>query len=498
MARDFIPITFDKSHLTTIGARLYAESLDLVRELVANAYDADAVSVKINLLENGLIVEDNGLGMDKEGLRQYFTIGSSFKKLQSVTSKFHRRMIGEFGIGKFAVLALCDRFELFTKKDGFAGTIIFDKKDFEQRKEWRVPIIEHKGDYKRSGTKVTLVDLKRKIAIEELERKLRSQLPLTEKNFAVFLNGIRLTPKYIPGRRFRIRKPTQFGSIYGEIIISSLGLPKELAGIAVKVKGVTVRREFFGLQYSREIGAKRITGEVRADFLPLTAGRDNFIKQSPEYQEFTKVIFKKAREVFRDLKKMRKRRLDRKANKALSEALLRVRQALKKNPDLFLTHDLPLFSTETEKAKAMARAVGAGVFSQKLSRKKGTKAKASKLPGEISRKLSRQVRGRVKTVLKDTDRVVKRIRIGGTNLVCSLAYLGKEEVESFVEGGVIFINRDHPLFLKTAKNEELASFYLIRLITQEVALLINPQDAKTAFQRQSRLLTDALVEKNEG
>ncbi|MDP1722034.1 MAG: hypothetical protein Q8L37_02385 [Candidatus Gottesmanbacteria bacterium] len=46
MQQSTIPITFDKSHLTTIGTRLYAESLDLVRELVANAYDADASVVK--------------------------------------------------------------------------------------------------------------------------------------------------------------------------------------------------------------------------------------------------------------------------------------------------------------------------------------------------------------------------------------------------------------------------------------------------------------------
>lgn len=497
MAKDFIPITFDKSHLTTIGTRLYAESLDLVRELVANAYDADATRVKITLLENELFVKDNGSGMDKEGLKQYFTIGSPLKKLQQVTPKFGRRLIGEFGIGKFAVLALCDRFEIFTKKNGLAHTLIFDKKDFEQKDEWQVPIIEHQGNYNRNGTRVTLINLKRKIGIDELARKLKSQLPLTEKNFAVFLNGIRLAPKYIPGRRFRLKKPTRFGTVWGEIVISSLGLPKELVGVAIKVKGVTVKREFFGLQDSHEIGVKRITGEIRANFLPLTAGRDNFIKHSPEYQEFKKIIVEKVKKVARDLKIMRKRRLDQKVNKALSEALLRIRRALKKNQDIFLTHDLPLFSTETEKAKAMAKAVGAGVFSQKLSKKKGAVAKASQLPGNISRRLPHQTRRRVRTVLKDTGRLVKRIRIGGTNLVCSLTHLGEEETESFIEGGVIFINRDHPLFLKTAKNEELASFYLTRLIAQELVLLTNPQNPRKAFEKQSRLLTDALVEKNK-
>lgn len=252
MTENFIPIIFDKSHLTTIGARLYSESLDLVRELIANAYDADATWAKINLLEDDLIIEDNGLGMDREDLKQYFTIGSSLKRHQQFTPKFKRRMIGEFGIGKFAVLALCDRFELFTKKNGFAGTVIFDKKDFEERKEWQVPIIEHKGNHKRSSTKVTLINLKRKIGIEELERKLRSQLPLTEKNFTVYLNGIVLTPRYIPGRHFRLKKSTKFGTIFGEIVLASLNLPKELIGIAIKVRGITIKREFFGLDRSQE------------------------------------------------------------------------------------------------------------------------------------------------------------------------------------------------------------------------------------------------------
>ncbi len=94
-----IPITFDKSHLTTIGTRLYAENLDLVRELVANAYDADATRVNIQLSEHELSVEDDGSGMDREGLTQYFTIGSDFKKTNPVSSVYKRHRIGEFRIG---------------------------------------------------------------------------------------------------------------------------------------------------------------------------------------------------------------------------------------------------------------------------------------------------------------------------------------------------------------------------------------------------------------
>lgn len=47
-----IPVVVDKSHLLTIGTRLYTESLDLIRELVANAYDADATEARISFLGN--------------------------------------------------------------------------------------------------------------------------------------------------------------------------------------------------------------------------------------------------------------------------------------------------------------------------------------------------------------------------------------------------------------------------------------------------------------
>jgi len=39
---EYVRVTVDKSHLITIGERLYSESIELIRELVNNAYDADA------------------------------------------------------------------------------------------------------------------------------------------------------------------------------------------------------------------------------------------------------------------------------------------------------------------------------------------------------------------------------------------------------------------------------------------------------------------------
>lgn len=119
--QDTLPVTVDKSHLVTIGERLYGESIELIRELVNNAYDADATVVKITITKDEIIVEDNGSGMDLDGLKQYFNIGSPEKRLHRKSPRFGRDRIGEFGIGKFATLSISPYFEVWTKKKGLPG-----------------------------------------------------------------------------------------------------------------------------------------------------------------------------------------------------------------------------------------------------------------------------------------------------------------------------------------------------------------------------------------
>jgi len=137
----YLPVTVDKSHLVTIGERLYAESIELIRELVNNAYDADATVVKVTVTPESISVEDNGTGMDLEGLEQYFVIGSQEKLLRPKSPVFKRQRIGQFGIGKFATLSACSRFIVSTQKGEFAARVIFDKEEWSKvGAEWRLPL----------------------------------------------------------------------------------------------------------------------------------------------------------------------------------------------------------------------------------------------------------------------------------------------------------------------------------------------------------------------
>jgi len=75
----------------------------------------------VTVTDKEIIVADNGEGMDMEGLKQYFNVGSDEKLINPISPRFGRNRIGQFGIGKFASLAAASRFEITTQKGDFAA-----------------------------------------------------------------------------------------------------------------------------------------------------------------------------------------------------------------------------------------------------------------------------------------------------------------------------------------------------------------------------------------
>ncbi len=491
---EYLPVTVDKSHLITIGERLYSESIELVRELVNNAYDADATEVDIRMTDEFIEVRDNGAGMDREGLRQYFNIGSPEKISKNKSPIFHRDLIGQFGIGKFASLSACECFEVYTQKGDFAAKVTFDKKEWEKEGDrWNLPLQTFPPDgERRDGTTVTLLRLKREFEAEEVVRKIVEGTPLKAQNFVVRLNGLRITPRSLSGHRIPFLEGTDFGPIHGEIIIlpSSTPSPEEL-GIEVKVKQVTIRRELFGLEHWGKI-ASRVQGEVHADFLPVTTDRTGFILDSPQYQAFKKVMEKVIQEVEDILKRLAGRKEKQRASKALREALQRIHRSLALNPDLSPFGAIP-FAGEGE---GMG---GAGVVTKKSDREAKNEAE---LAGENKRseeiqpsqgeKKSKKKSPKIKRLTPNA--VVRRVKFGETGVSVCIDDFGANGHECFTEGTVIYINQGHPLYQREAKKPDTYILNVTRLITQEISLMKDIKSPRQAFLRQSKLLRDAFVE----
>ena len=210
-----LEVTVEKRHIVSLGERLYTESIELLRELVNNAYDADATEVHVEITPEKIIVKDNGSGMDLEGLKQYFIIGSDEKIIHSRSPKFGRVRIGQFGIGKFASLAAASRFEVITQHKDFAARVTFDKKAWEESRDtWHLPLEILAPDLKRGdGTTVILSDISKPFDLQEVERKIVEGVPLKAPDFAVYLNNRQLTPRSLEGQKIPVLEGCKYGLV---------------------------------------------------------------------------------------------------------------------------------------------------------------------------------------------------------------------------------------------------------------------------------------------
>jgi len=479
-----IEVTVDKSHIVTIGERLYGESIELIRELINNSYDADATEVKVTIKEDEIIVEDDGLGMDLDGLKQYFNIGSALKRENPKSPKFARDRIGEFGIGKFASFSACSCFEVWTKKDDFQAKVIFDKQEWEKSKgKWYIPLeIEEVDHHLKDGTKLTLKGVTKKFNLSDVEKRIIESVPIRAPDFAVYLNGYKVSVRFIAGHKIPFLEGTEYGIVYGEIIISSQ-MEQDIseAGIACKVKQVTITKDFFGLEKLVK-NIARIRGELNADFLPITSDRTGFIKDTPQYKKFLEVMERIIERVKPVLEELSDYKENKRVRRTLTEVLEKVKNALIINPDYCPEGLIPIAESASE--------MGEPGYVSPIKGKAASQDKKQKT--EIEPKKKRKRKPQVKKLTSTA--VVKKLKLGQQGVCCCIDHFGSDSPECFTESTIIYINRDHPLYKKEVQKKDTYELHLARLLTQEICLMKDPRNPRTAFQRQSKLLRDALVE----
>ena len=127
-------LSTDDRVLARITDGIYRQPASALRELIANAYDADASTVYIQTdfpKFNQISVRDDGNGLTVEGLANLIHhIGGSPKRTRAGVglgvvnesdpslSPAGRRLIGKIGIGLFSVAQLTRHFQIITKTKG--------------------------------------------------------------------------------------------------------------------------------------------------------------------------------------------------------------------------------------------------------------------------------------------------------------------------------------------------------------------------------------------
>ncbi len=119
---------------------------------------------------------------------------------------------------------------------------------------------------------------------------------------------------------------------------------------------------------------------------------------------------------------------------------------------------------------------------------------ASEQPVQTEKpKKKRKKKSRVKQLTPNA--VIKRMKFGETGVSCCVDSFGEDGPEVFSEETTIYINRDNPLYRRESSKANTHILNLARLITQEISLMKDPRSPRQAFERQSKLLRDAFIEK---
>lgn len=282
----------------------YRSTEQAVKELVDNAWDADADEVNITLptemSDEPIVIEDNGSGMTEEELRgKYLKVARDRRSSKGeLTIQRRRQVRGRRGIGKFAGLMVAGQMEIITRARGRESKLVIDRDqltaanaDFEAV---QFPFISLDCDPDAHGTKVTLSFLNRRLSHPSAE-KLRRILVLDfgrATDFRILVNGQLATLQDIPGEFYSgDAKLPVVGNVKVAFAISDGKHVVKHPGIVIKVNGKPIGEpSFFGLDKQEDIPPevlKRVYGEVEADGLldDVTADWGAIVENSNAYRE---------------------------------------------------------------------------------------------------------------------------------------------------------------------------------------------------------------------
>lgn len=206
-------MSVDLAIIESLGINLYSNAAAVLSELVANAYDADATTVRIAWKrdedQNVVEVVDNGSGMNLDDINNKF-LRTGYKKRQAEgnTSQFWQRpFMGRKGIGKLSVFSIARNVRVYSTKNGESSLglrIEIEKleKRITAKKDYHPDPIEVPEEYRSKGTVIVLSNLKRKRA-DLTEAALRKRLsrrfdildqtPEADGGFKIYINDSQVT-----------------------------------------------------------------------------------------------------------------------------------------------------------------------------------------------------------------------------------------------------------------------------------------------------------------
>ena len=306
-------MTIDLNVLNHLGISLYSNNPAVLAEAVANAWDADAEEVTVEIDPGGgtIVIADDGHGMTAEDINNKFLrVGRRRRDEEPRTPKLDRPVMGRKGIGKLSLFSIADTIEVQSAKDGESSGFtmslaeIKDAIDDGKRGVYHPRPLPEGSVTVMSGTRITLSRLKRRLSSTEknLRRRLARRFSVigSQHRFSITING---TPVGVEDRDYYSK--LQFVWCYGrrgeectslfknagslerrevasfEGWIGTVDKPSQLTdagdglnSIVLMARGKLIQEDVLGVTSEAGVFSKYIVGEIQSDQLDLDEQED--------------------------------------------------------------------------------------------------------------------------------------------------------------------------------------------------------------------------------
>lgn len=306
------------SRLPTLLSQEYSSTERAIKELVDNAWDADAATVRINLPKpmttESIVVDDDGTGMTEVELRRhYLSIATDRRERRGdLTAVKKRKVKGRKGIGKFAGLMAAAEMHVKSSARGKCCSFTLNLEDLstvDDIEKLDLSLQVNDCGPHDQGTVVVLSRLHQGLSFPNPD-KLRQILLEDygrEEGFVIYVDGKELGVDDIRGTFSEMKGDVGgVGQVALKFAISDQKKALRAPGIAIRVEGKVVGKpSFFGLDKSEDFPPKllrKLFGEVEADglFPHVTAGWDSLVENSELMLELEKHVQPILRKAFKE------------------------------------------------------------------------------------------------------------------------------------------------------------------------------------------------------
>lgn len=195
-------MTLSLNVLNHLGLKLYSNVPAVLSEVVANAWDADASKVDIQLSKSKVVISDDGEGLSQEQINdRYLLVGYRRREERGDKTRSGRLVMGRKGIGKLSLFSVADIVDVYTVHKGNTHAFRMKLADIRKLIEsqsgeavYHPTPLDAKSAKLTKGTRIELTSLSKRVS-GLTEAGLRTRLARRfsviggSSGFAVAVNG---------------------------------------------------------------------------------------------------------------------------------------------------------------------------------------------------------------------------------------------------------------------------------------------------------------------